>query len=391
MRRIAAQYAVTNSGPPLKRAVITADDDGTIISIDKSGSLTKEGSGIEFYNGIIIPGFVNCHCHLELSHLKNTIPQKTGLGEFLVHISNSRKHVHTDEASAAERASQSMVSEGVVACSDICNTTVTFDLKRKSPLYYHNMLEVFGLDPEKAQKRIDDISDIAAEAEKSGLPFSLVPHTAYTVSLPLFRLLKEKTRNNSITSIHFMETDGEAQFLKDLSGPIREALMVPGMLKGTPELPASHISAIFDEVTMSGNLILVHNTCADADTVRQVQKRGKTFWCLCPRSNMYIEDKMPPAGMLYKEGCDIVIGTDSLASNTTLSILPELKLIQEYFPGIALEELIKWATLNGAKALCTEHIHGTIEPGKKPGLLLLENTDLLNFKLLPETIVTRLL
>ncbi len=153
---------------------------------------------------------------------------------------------------------------------------------------------------------------------------------------------------------------------------------------------SDHATAILDEVTRAGNLILVHNTFADAETVNRVKKRGRTYWCLCPGSNMYIEKKMPPVEMLMTEGCDIVIGTDSLASNRSLSILSELKLIQNYFPSIPLQELIRWSTIKGAEALGEDNNFGKIEPGKKPGLLLLENTDLLNFKLLPETTVTRL-
>jgi imidazolonepropionase-like amidohydrolase len=105
---------------------------------------------------------------------------------------------------------------------------------------------------------------------------------------------------------------------------------------------------------------------------------------------MYIEKKMPPVELLMNEGCDIVIGTDSPASNKNLSILAELKLIQRFFPSIPLQELIRWATINGAEALDEDNIFGKIEPGKKPGILLLENADLLNFRLLPETTVTRL-
>ena len=69
MRNLAAQYVITNTGRPLKRAVITTEDDGTIISIlDTTGALTEKRS-IEFYNGIIVPGFVNSHSHPELSHM----------------------------------------------------------------------------------------------------------------------------------------------------------------------------------------------------------------------------------------------------------------------------------------------------------------------------------
>jgi cytosine/adenosine deaminase-related metal-dependent hydrolase len=83
MKRFAAQYIVTNAGPSLKRAVVTTEDDGTIISIEDTAGDLKEKHSTEFYNGIIIPGFVNCHCHLELSPLKGNISEGEGLGGFI--------------------------------------------------------------------------------------------------------------------------------------------------------------------------------------------------------------------------------------------------------------------------------------------------------------------
>jgi cytosine/adenosine deaminase-related metal-dependent hydrolase len=144
-------------------------------------------------------------------------------------------------------------------------------------------------------------------------------------------------------------------------------------------------------VTSSGNLILVHNTYADINTIREIQKRRNTWWCLCPNSNLYIENKIPPVDLLKSQGCKIVLGTDSLASNKKLSILSEMKTLQYHFPSVTLEELVRWATINGAEALGEETKFGKIEPGMKPGLLLLENLDLVNLKLLPETLVTRLI
>jgi cytosine/adenosine deaminase-related metal-dependent hydrolase len=194
-----------------------------------------------------------------------------------------------------------------------------------------------------------------------------------------------------VTSIHFMETEGEALFLSHNTGPLRRSYEDSGLMPENLQTPLSHVSAILDEVTTSGNLILVHNTFAEPQIVREVRRRVNTFWCLCPGSNLYIENMMPPVGMLMSEGCEMVIGTDSLASNKKLSILTEIKLIQKYFPEMVLEELIRWATINGAKALGEDKHFGKIEPGKNPGLLLLEDLDLVNFRLLPETTVTRLL
>jgi cytosine/adenosine deaminase-related metal-dependent hydrolase len=157
------------------------------------------------------------------------------------------------------------------------------------------------------------------------------------------------------------------------------------------ETAEKHEDVILNEITRTGNLILVHNTFTDKNIIRSIKEREKLFWCLCPNSNIYIENKIPPLKLLIEEGCEIVIGTDSLASNTNLSILDELKTLQFNFSDITIEDLVPWATVNGAKALAEEQQYGSIEPGKKPGLLLLENVDLQNMKLLPESSVRRLI
>jgi cytosine/adenosine deaminase-related metal-dependent hydrolase len=277
-----------------------------------------------------------------------------------------------------------------MVCADICNTSLTFGLKKKSLVKYINLLEVFGIDPRKAVKRMDEVSLLAEEAEETGTDYSIVPHSVYSVSLPLFRKIKERTILNKVTSIHFQESADEPEFLASHAGDLKESYEAGGLLPPVIDIAGSHSDAILNEVTQSGNLILVHNTYTDVDTIRQVNKRRNTFWCLCPSSNMYIEKKLPPADLLMSEGCVPVIGTDSLASNKKLSILSELKLLQNGFPSISLEELIKWGTINGARALGVDNNYGTIGPGMRPGLLLLENVDLQNLRLLPETTVTRL-
>jgi cytosine/adenosine deaminase-related metal-dependent hydrolase len=391
MIRLSARFIITNTGSVLENAVIEAGDDGTIISVSENYAADSDNQSVEFFNGIIIPGFINCHCHLELSHLRGTIPGGTGLPEFIMNIRSRRDNKETESLFTPDQADAMLHSEGTMMCADISNTAETFALKKKSRIRYLTLLEVFGIDPEKADRRMKEILVVAEEAEKQGLPYYLVPHSAYSVSLPLFRMLMKKTTVNRVSSIHFMESESEASFLSGNSGALRESYRSSGLLPEVLQTPVSHEEAIMDYVTRTGNLILVHNTFADATTVRKINSRGNTFWCLCPESNIFIEGKMPPADMLADEGCDIVIGTDSPASGKEFSILSQLKLIQEHFPGIGLEELIRWATLNGARALCADDKLGSIAEGKKPGLLLLENPDPGNFKLLPGTTVRRIL
>lgn len=391
MKHFSAQYIFTNNGLPLKRGIVTADNVGTVLKIEDTGGSLAEKESVEFHNGIIIPGFVNCHCHLELSHMKGIIPRGGGLAEFIKLVRTSGKSGSETIQHSLSSADEEMYSEGVVLCADICNSRATFDIKKKSRIKYINLLEVFGIDSEKANRRINEIILLSHIANDYGLPYWMIPHSVYSLSLSLFRLLKSETASNKITSVHFLETEGEKVFLKDHSGPILRSYQESGLATGKLDTVRDHISAVLDEITPSGNLMLVHNTFADRDIIKSVKKRGQLFWCLCPGSNIYIENHLPPVDLLVEEDCEIVIGTDSLASNNRLSILDEIKTIQKAFPSVRLENLITWSTLNGAKALGEEQNYGTIEPGKKPGLLLLQDVDLINLKLLPESKVRRLI
>lgn len=389
MKRFSAQYVITNSGHPLRRAVVNTENDGTIISIEnKEGALNEEHS-IEFYNGIIIPGFINCHCHLELSYLRNKIPEGTGLALFIKHVRDSRK---SDQSTLpASSADNIMYNEGIVLCADICNTANTFELKKDSRIKYINLIEAFGLDPEKATRRMNELSIVADEAKRMGLPFSYVPHSAYSLSLTLFRLLKKESSQNRVTSIHFMESESEESFLDSQTGPLKTFYEKSGLIPEHSETADKHENVILNEITDSGNLVLVHNTFVDRELIRKIRERKNLYWCICPASNLYIEKRLPNIQLLLEEDCKLVIGTDSLASNSNLSILNELKIMQNYLPGIPIEDLIKWATYNGAEALDEIREFGSIEPGKKPGLLLIGNVDLQNMKLLPDSYVRRLI
>lgn len=391
MKHFSAQYTITNSGPPLKRAVISTEDNGKIINIEDTRANLRERHSLEYHNGIIIPGFVNCHCHLELSHMKNSIGRSNGLGDFIEKVRNTRNKNNDLVISSAYQANNDMYQKGVVLCADICNTSLSFDIKKTSKIKYINLLEVFGIDPEKAKQRLNEIISVSEKAEEMKLPYSIIPHSVYSTSLSLFNLLKDKTENNNITSIHFMETAGEISFLENYTGPLITSYKKSGLIPSRMDTVKSHVDAVMNVITKNGNLILVHNTYVKKETIRSIKKREKLFWCLCPNSNIYIEDKLPPLNLLLEEDCEIVIGTDSLASNNKLDILEELKTLQLNFPSLSIEELVQWATINGAKALGKEEVYGKIEPGKTPGLMLLQNVDLQNMKLLPNSFITRLI
>jgi len=391
MRLFSAQYVYTVSGPVLKRPVIKTGDDGTILSISDTGGNLSEQGNLEFYNGIIIPGFVNCHCHLELSYLKNEITPCTGLQGFLSELNNKRFNSDYDRQKAAATADSEMASSGVVLCADICNSSDTFALKTRSRIKYVNLIEVFGIDHNRAGERIKEALTVAEAASANGLKWNITPHSSYSLPVPLFRKLKDLCINNQVSSIHFLESEWEIPFLANHSGLLMETYknFIP-----EGEMPLTvrdHITAILEEITSSGNIILVHNTFIEKKHIDSLRKRPGIFYCLCPDSNLFIENRLPPVKLLAEEGCNIVVGTDSLASNLKLDMLSELKTLQAHHPDIDLKTLVRWATLNGAIALGESSWAGSIEPGKRPGLVLLKDTDIAGQRLTALSSAVRLI
>jgi cytosine/adenosine deaminase-related metal-dependent hydrolase len=391
MKHFSAQYVYTSASYPLKRPVITTTDDGTIINIEDTGGNLAEEHSLEFFNGIIVPGFVNCHCHLELSHLRSAIKEGTGLGSFIGEIRSKRDVEIRTVEKAILQSDNEMFSEGIVLCADVCNSSVTFNPKTKSKIRYINLLEVFGIDSSKAEKRINEILAVAAEAEKNNLNYYIVPHSAYSVSEQLFKIIKEISYCNKISSIHFLESGSERTFLESHSGPIAESYSNFGILFSDIHTVKNHTEAVLNNMTSSGSLLLVHNTFVSRKEIRTLIKRNDLYWCICPGSNLFIEKKMPPVELLLQEGCELVIGTDSKGSNESLSILNEIRTIQNFFPSIPVEMLIRWATINGARSLGEDSWAGSIEPGKKPGLLLIDNFDFTNQRFSKESKVKRLI
>jgi cytosine/adenosine deaminase-related metal-dependent hydrolase len=218
------------------------------------------------------------------------------------------------------------------------------------------------------------------------LAASIVPHATYSLSEQLFRLIAS-TGKGELLTIHHQENEDENLFYKDGSGPIaaRRKAFNPDLplYHGTGKRPMESIATYFNR---DQKLLLVHNTVSDQVDIDFVRKYfSQPYWCLCPNANLFIEKKLPDIDLFRKSNCKITIGTDSLASNHQLSILEEIKTIQQHLPQISLNELLRWSTLNGAEFFSLEQKLGSFAKGKRPGIVLIENADINTLHLKPET------
>jgi cytosine/adenosine deaminase-related metal-dependent hydrolase len=353
------------------QVVLITTKDGTVEAIL---GIEDAGEDIQSFEGILTPGFVNAHCHLELSHMKGMIPAHTGLQEFVKQIVSLRQVEPALIQDAIVAAENEMYANGMVAVGDISNTLDTLALKAKHNLAYYTFVELYDLDPTRAPEKLKAGLAIQNTFEQNCIRASLVPHAPYSVTSSLWKLLSDHFGAHTI-SMHNQETPDENEFFKTKTGSFlgmyERTKVSLDFFEPTGLSSLQSVLPIFKNATTS---ILVHNSFTSAEDIATVKKQmPNTFWCLCPNANQYIEQTMPPIDLLRRGGANIIVGTDSYASNWSLNILDELKTIQKHNPHIALEEMLGWATLNGARALQMDKHLGSFETGKKPGVVLIEN------------------
>jgi cytosine/adenosine deaminase-related metal-dependent hydrolase len=334
------------------------------------------GLDIQQLDGVLSPGFINCHCHLELSHMKGLIPEQTGLVDFVFKVVNERHFPDEEIADAIEHAEEEMRNNGIVAVGDICNNLSTLPQKQKQRLAYYNFIEVSGWMPQVALTRFERSSTFyhaftQLQTPDSRLQTSLSPHAPYSVSPELWDLITPEFKNKTIT-IHNQETAFEDLLFEKGEGDFTRMY---GMMKMDTSFfnptGKSSLRSYLHRIKNAKQVVLVHNTFTkEADVLFVNRKSSNVNWCVCINANLYIEKAVPPVDLLRKNDCTIVVGTDSLASNHGLDILDELKSIATHFPSVPLHELLRWATYNGAGALQMSDTLGSFEKGKQPGVIL---------------------
>jgi cytosine/adenosine deaminase-related metal-dependent hydrolase len=364
----------------LDNKVLITQNDGTIESIVDA---QEAGESVRELNGILLPGLINCHCHLELSHLKDVIAPHTGLIEFLCSVVTKRNFPIELIQEKITLAEQEMYANGIAAVGDIGNTADTAAVKASSRIFWHNFVEVLSFTDNKASENIlhyqSQLEQFSQALAGSSLPHrsSLVPHAPYSISPATFRMLNEATQEQVI-SIHNQEHPAENELYVNGGGDYLKLFNIFGITQSPfPVTGQSSLRSVLPYFDRGQTILLVHNTCTTQEEMEWAadyakQKGLRLQYCLCINANLYIENKVPPANLLYQTGASVVMGTDSYSSNWQLSIASEIKSLHQHFPTIPLDTILHWATLQGARALQWDDRLGSFEKGKKPGLTLLD-------------------
>ncbi len=373
MRKYSADFILSPEGHLVPNHVVVVDAQGKVINFMQGAT-----DDVIHYEGILCPGFINTHCHLELSHLKGKIDQGTRLTGFIKDFVQARQSIKSGIALHIAEADAAMWKSGIEGVGDICNTDLTFDIKKSSAIRYHSFIEVFNLDATGAHVSFEEGIHKYMGALAIHKYASVIPHAPYSVPPELFVMIKQHQEQlKTPWCIHNQESEAENTMFLSRSGELWDFLngvVTMDWFKSKWSTSLRHISKFFPEKT---NLLLVHNTYtsqSDIEFLKKNDKFNQTWFCLCPKANRYIEKRLPDIKMFFESGCKLTIGTDSLASNDTLSVLEELKSIHHACPDIPVEDLLTWATRNGAEYLGWNDL-GSFKKNSQPGIILITNAN----------------
>ena len=259
------------------------------------------GDDIEVLDGILTPGLINCHCHLELSHLKDVIPPHTGLVEFLCSVVTKRGFAAEAVQAAIEKAEQEMYNNGIAAVGDICNTADAVRVKKQSSMRWQSFIEVLSFTDEKAidnmaqYQSVLDAHNIALQTPHRSI---LTPHAPYSISPKTFDLLNEASAGK-IISIHNQEHPAEDELYKTGGGDYLKLFKIFGVEKSPfPVTGKSSLQSYLPHFTKGQTIFLIHNTYMPPEDIAFANDYAKEnglslVYCFCPNANLYIENKLP--------------------------------------------------------------------------------------------------
>lgn len=373
-----AEFVYTLEAPqPIRNGYVEYDEaDGTIISVGPCA----EGETVEA--GALVPGFVNAHCHVELSHLHKKFRKGTGMAGFIDQINELRDWAGREaKVQLVQEWMDKMWADGVSAMADISNDDSSFDVKSTHKMYTRTFLEVFGSEPHMCEGVMAEVTELGRVADKAGIDAAPTPHSCYTMSPQLLSASAAAGLAKGYLSYHSQESQEEEDLLRSGSGAMYENRKRAGM--STPPVTGeSSLKYFLDRLAdakpapYDEHVLLVHNVCLAQDDIDAAKKvMNNVYWAVCPLSNIFIHNALPPIPLMRKNGLAITLGTDSLSSNDDLDMVKEMYCLHANFPEVPMSEILTWASLNGAAFLSKEKTLGSLSAGKKPGVVRISDID----------------
>jgi cytosine/adenosine deaminase-related metal-dependent hydrolase len=358
---LTTSWVLPVDGPPVRAGRVVVKG-GRIVRVEPHGDASSGGPIRDLGPGVLLPGLVNAHCHLELSHLHGAAPLGEGFVPWVEGLVTARPRFSDEEAARATASALASLEErGTAAVGDVSNRLVHLDLLAASTLRAVVFLEVLAWDPARAEETgrwIDD--QLSAAHEEERVDVRLAAHAPHSVSPALLRHLVAR---GGLGALHLAESPEEVRFLESGDGPWAAFLARRGLGDVPFRPPGTSPVQYADSLgLLHSGLLAAHGVQLDAADREILARRGVSV-VLCPRSNRNLGVGQADVPSLLAAGVPLCLGTDSLASVDTLEVLDDAVLLSRQFPDLDPTVIVRLATAGGAEALGFDEL-GTLAPGK---------------------------
>ncbi len=373
-----ARWLLPITGPVLAGGAVAVRA-GRILAVGPVAALRelsrREGSPVVVHDhgdGVILPGLVNTHIHLEFSALAGSIPPQATLPAWLA---QAMAGMAASTPAAVDRGIQEAIAAlrrfGTALVGEVSNSGRSLPWLLADGLPFRYFYECLGFDLLRDGPLETDFPFLA-DPRLTRLPVSAAAHAPYSVSGPLFGRIAAWNRSRQRPgSVHLAESPEEQRFLHHGDGPLRELLEQRGRWYEGYQPPDCPSAIYLDRLGFwQGPCLAVHGVHLSGEERCLLARRG-VFLALCPRSNLHTGVGRPDAAALYRAGIKLSLGTDSLASAPDVNLFQEMKLLADSCPEIPWPDLLAMATLHGAEALGRGQEFGSLSPGKRAAILYL--------------------
>ncbi|KKL94058.1 hypothetical protein LCGC14_1868480 [marine sediment metagenome] len=366
MLLLKSKYLLTEPDTVIDNGAVLIDD-GKIKFAGRFTDINKHDSHriVDLGNSAIVPGLINTHTHLELTHLHNRISYNGDFTDWIKQIIIAKEPwtEHEYVSSIRDGITRSLEA-GTTTIADINRNGPALDVLTKSKIRKILFYEIIDFNPDSAESTIDNYKrEINCIGNDRLLSLGIYPHTPYTVSKELYKRCKRVSEELGIhIATHVSETNDEIEFLTRGTGKIISLLKDRDMLNNWSYPGLRPIEYLSNMGFLKSECILVHCNYITEEEIDVIRMSGSSI-VFCPRSHKFLGHKNHPFCKFIEHGINVALGTDSLASNDSLSILDEMKYLYEKHKDVRPQDILHMGTAAGAIALRMKDKIGRLKPG----------------------------
>jgi len=375
--KIKFRALLTLCSEPIENGLLIIEN-GNILEISSEVLNSNANNVLDLSDHLLMPGFVNAHCHLGLTALANKLSSENNFSKWIHDLILLNSALSDEERIKGILAGASeMRSSGITGLADYVADPALLDSIYELGFRCVLFLETIGFQERRAEVLAREVEAIL-KSHKSNLPLGIAPHAPYSVSTKLLRRLHELSKKyGCLLSTHLAETEEETRFIENGEGPLLELLKNRQAFDENWKPPAKSPARYLESLSINNHMVAVHCNFIDNDI--DLIKAA----VFCPKSTQWFgRSPTIPVKKMLDANIPVALGTDSMASNDSMNFLEEIRMADKLLPDVSRKEILTMATRYGAEIL--RFPCGTIEPGQKADLIGFQiNTEMKNWHDLP--------